>query len=493
MTVAPDETVKTALSKMDVGSSVAEQDINLQRYFLETEPFRALVEDRCDIVAGDKGTGKTALFRSLQDRQRNYSELARVEIIPGFNPGGTPVFQRLQEIESLHEDSYIGVWKSYVLSLAGNYILDIVDEVEYTTDMRRLDGLLAATGLRTSDDAPSTVFSQLANRLKRLLFPKSVGASVIVPENGVPIWSVDFEFDKASDREDYLEVSRHDDALQLLDRIIGHWDISLWIAIDRLDEAFPSRPALERAALRGLFRTYLDMQDLKNIRLKLFVRRDLFSRVTEGGFVNLTHVNARRIDIEWDEQDLFQMLYERIHDQAAFVDEMGLKGLGAEETFARLFPDQVDPGGGKPKTWRWILTRIADGNGIAPPRNLIDLVTKSKEAQMRVEQRSPRRLDDSHPLILSDSLKRGLGALSALRVEDTLLAEAADLSPMIERFRNGKSEHNVASIAEAVGDSNPEIVKRLRNIGFLESVGSNYKIPMLYRSGLAVTQGKAFD
>lgn len=493
MTLASHDLVKTALAKMDVGSSVAEQDTNLQNYFLETEPFRALIEDRCDIVAGDKGTGKTALFRSLRDRQRNYPELSRVEIVAGFNPGGTPVFQRLQEIESLGEDSYIGVWKSYALSLAGNYILDMVDRYEYTTDMHQLDGLLAATGLRTSDDAPSTVFAQLANRLKRLLFPKSAGASVSVPEGGVPIWSVNFEFDQASDREKFEAVSRHDDALKLLDRIIGHWDTSLWIAIDRLDEAFPSRPELERAALRGLLRTYLDMQDLDNLKLKLFLRRDLFSRVTEGGFVNLTHVNARRVDIEWEERDLFQMLYERIQDQDAFVDELGLTGLDAEETFSRIFPDQVDLGGGKPKTWRWMMTRISDGNGVAPPRNLIDLVTKSKEAQMRAEQRAPRDVSGSRPLIQSESLKRGLGSLSALRVEDTLLAEAADLSPVIERFRNGKSEHNAVSIAETVGDASPELIKRLRNVGFLESVGSTYKIPMLYRSGLSVTQGKAFD
>ena len=37
-----------------------------------------------------------------------------------------------------------------------------------------------------------------------------------------------------------------------------------------------------------------------------------------------------------------------------------------------------------------------------------------------------------------------------------------------------------------------DIGKSERDIGFLEAVGSNYKIPMLYRDGLGVTQGKAF-
>jgi hypothetical protein len=29
--------------------------------------------------------------------------------------------------------------------------------------------------------------------------------------------------------------------------------------------------------------------------------------------------------------------------------------------------------------------------------------------------------------------------------------------------------------------------------GFLEEIGSSYKVPMLYREGLEITQGKAFS
>ena len=48
------------IRKLYLGSSVAKFDTALQKYFVETEPFRALVLDRTDVVAGDKGTGKTA-------------------------------------------------------------------------------------------------------------------------------------------------------------------------------------------------------------------------------------------------------------------------------------------------------------------------------------------------------------------------------------------------------------------------------------------------
>ena len=91
--------IKDVLRELDLGSSVAEHDEALEDYFIETDVFRALVEDRRDTIAGDKGTGKTALYRILQKRYP--SLLADVEVLPGFNPAGAPVFQRLTEGEPM--------------------------------------------------------------------------------------------------------------------------------------------------------------------------------------------------------------------------------------------------------------------------------------------------------------------------------------------------------------------------------------------------------
>jgi hypothetical protein len=38
----------------------------------------------------------------------------------------------------------------------------------------------------------------------------------------------------------------------------------------------------------------------------------------------------------------------------------------------------------------------------------------------------------------------------------------------------------------------PADIQFLREIGFLEPIGANFKVPMLYRDGLSITQGKAF-
>jgi hypothetical protein len=290
-------------------------------------------------------------------------------------------------------------------------------------------------------------------------------------------------------------VVTQEEAYELLEEVLRQENLTFWVAVDRLDEAFQGFPAAEVPALRALLRTYLDLQAYSRIRLKLFLRRDLFRRVTAGGFVNLTHVNARRIDIEWDDEDLFDLLFRRFQENPEFLSALGVD-VEAEGIFAAVFPAQVDAGTRKPTTWSWILSRIRDGNGIKPPRNLIDLVKKSQEAQLRHEGRAASEFSPGEPLIRSESLKRGLAALSKERVEDTLLAEAGEHAALIERFRGGKTEHNVESLRIVLGlrdEETREAMKILLELGFLEGAGDSLKVPMLYRDGLELTQGKAFS
>lgn len=82
--------IREALQALDLSISVAEHDEALARYFVETDTFRTLSRDGADVVSGDKGTGKTALYRILSSRHREIAELSRVEVVAGFNPSGNP-------------------------------------------------------------------------------------------------------------------------------------------------------------------------------------------------------------------------------------------------------------------------------------------------------------------------------------------------------------------------------------------------------------------
>ena len=205
----------------------------------------------------------------------------------------------------------------------------------------------------------------------------------------------------------------------------------------------------------------------------------------------MTHVNARKFEILWDDADLLNLICRRIVSNNDFVDKAGLIHASNETIFDFMFPDQVDVGKRKPKTWNWILRRIRDGNDVKPPRNLIDLISKAQQAQLRAEDRRSREAEPDIPLIEADALRKGLTQLSEERVNDTILSESAFVAPVIERFRGGKAEHNDDSLREILdvsADRFKTTVKSLIEIGFLEDIRGTYKVPALYREGLEITE-----
>jgi hypothetical protein len=490
--------IRELVGSFDLGKSVAEFDEALETYFVETDAFRQLITDKIDIVAGDKGTGKTAIYRILQKKYTTLPTLDATEVIAAFNPTGNPIFQKLGEHQLQAEGEYIRLWKLYFLSLAGNWLLGVW-EGNFTASMSQLDQLLKGLDIRDKDDEPAHIFSRIVSKIGQLFQWRSAAFEISSTETGIPVFTPRIEFDDSRDNTD----GSHNDVsveftLRLLNTCLTEAQVAVWVAVDRLDEAFQGFPQLEIPALRGLLRTYLDMLEFPKIRLKLFLRRDLFRRIISGGFVNLTHVNARKYEIIWDEEDLRDLLCRRIRENKEFCAALGIADAMNKQVFEKVFPRQVDVGKRKPQTWTWIIRRIRDGNDIKPPRNLIDLISMAKQAQLRREerQRDSRRYADGVAIIEGDALRDALGQLSHQRVQDTLLAEAGSYAPLIEAFRDGKAEHNAASLAgllevEPTG-VRPKI-QPLIEIGFLEPIKDSYKVPALYREGLNITQGKAFD
>lgn len=487
--------MKDILQALDLGNSVAEFDDSLQKYFVENAAFQALVNGKVDIIAGDKGTGKTALYKILQKRYGSLSELKNVEIVAGFNPAGSPIFQRLVREEVLSEGQYASVWKTYVLSLVGNWSLQIVGD-DHSERFRQLAAMLKETGLRSKDDKPETIFRKIVNVVQKAMNPKTAEVECTFSETGIPIVTPKFTFADGSKQEQVKEIV-HEEALRLLNDCLGELGYSVWIALDRLDEAFQGFPAVEVPALRALMRTYLDLLEFENFRLKIFVRRDLFRRIIGTGFVNLTHINARKIEIVWDEGDLLNLLCRRIRDNADVLRALDAEKISDEELFYRLFPKKVDQATRKPTSWNWIMARIRDGNDIKPPRNLIDLAKMARDEQLKADARVSRPFSVTEPLIGADAIRKALGKLSAQRVEDTLLAEAgAETASIIQKFRRVKAEQNVDSLVEICGLQREDLqraIRQLVDIGFLEELKASWKVPMLYRDGLEITQGKAFQ
>jgi len=192
----------------------------------------------------------------------------------------------------LKESEYIAIWKAYILSLVGNWLLSLY-EGAFTSNMRELDELLKGLSIRSADDAAGTIFSKIVNKFSRLFHPTAAQTELTFQESGIPILTARLEFGDKPTTNPETKVVSHEEALTILNRALGDADFSVWVILDRLDEAFQGFPETETPALRALFRTYLDLLEFDRLRLKIFVRKDLFRKIIQGGFVNLTHINAR--------------------------------------------------------------------------------------------------------------------------------------------------------------------------------------------------------
>lgn len=279
--------------------------------------------------------------------------------------------------------------------------------------------------------------------------------------------------------------------------------VRLWILLDRLDVAFAESAELEENALRALFRVYLDTMHLDALCLKIFLRTDIWKRITQSGFREASHI-TRTVTIKWDHNSLINLVTRRVLKNdlicAAYnvVPKEVLASVALQfELFYRIFPDQVDVGPNKSKTFDWILTRTMDGTRVPAPREIIHLLNATRDAQLR-EHEIGSHDDSGDELFSRTALREALPEVSRVKLEQTLYAEYPSLRQYIDVLRGEKTYQHPESLAriwkveieEAIN-----IANQLVDIGFFEPRGTKtepmYWVPFLYRDATEMLQGTA--
>ena len=105
------------LKELTFGSQVAEDEVaRLQEYFVQTEQWSRIERGDVDIVRGEKGAGKSALYLLLDKRKDALFDRG-VMIVSGENPRGATVFKDLIADPPATEREFVVLWKLYILSL----------------------------------------------------------------------------------------------------------------------------------------------------------------------------------------------------------------------------------------------------------------------------------------------------------------------------------------------------------------------------------------
>ena len=492
-------TKRELLRDSNFGSQVAEEEHDLESYFVETEHWRRIYQGETDIVYGPKGSGKSAIYLLLVSRD---DLLERgVLVVPAENPRGALAFSDIVDDPPTTEAEFRGLWKLYFLSLVG----DVLEDWGITNDgAQSVVDALAEAGLREPRRDLRGTLKRVAEYARSALRVGSIEAGAqIDPVTGIAGVHGKITFGEPSPERRAAGHVSVDSLLSTADTALDAQDFEVWLTLDRLDVAFAEERALEENALRALFRVYIDLLEFDNIRLKIFLRDDIWERIISSGFREASHIN-RDLTLTWDDTSLLNLLIRRalsnsdICDYYGVIPEDVLADIDQQrKLFYRIFPEQVERGARKSTTLTWMVGRTRDGTGRTAPRELIHLVEAARQQQLRsLELGEDEPRDET--LITGTAIKAGLPEVSQARLQRTLYAEYPEYKQWVEKLEGGKTLQTDRTLSKLWGVDESEAASRaqqLVEIGFFEQRGAgehpSYWVPFLYRDSLNMVQGSA--
>ena len=483
---------------VNFGDRVAENEAgNLASYFVRTDNWEKVRSNTADIVFGSKGAGKSALYTLLVADSPKL-ELERRVLISAEKPKGQPVFSEISNEPPTTEQEFVTLWKIYLCQLIVQalYTKGLCDG-----DAGQVRQKLIDANLMEEENTLKRLVNSAMSFARRLTHIESIeGKGSLEGELGGKITFKTPDIEKRK-----LGYTSIDDLLEKLNGHLKSAQLDFWILFDRLDVAFDQDHDLERNALRALFKTYRDIEDQNHIVLKIFLRDDIWKRVTDDGFRESSHI-TRSTTIKWTQQSLLNLIIMRVlqnPDVVALynVDLMKLRESYAEQLalYYKIFPEQVDIGEKQSDTFDWILNRVRDGQGNVAPRELIhfhnEIVIQEKEA----DNVGSRKVEGTN-IFSRASIKAATAEVSRVKIEQNLFAEYPALKGSIQSLEGSKAEHNLQTLSEVwklEDDATKKLAQELVGIGFFEQLSAKeegvFKVPFIYRPYLRITQGKAFS
>lgn len=478
-----------------------EETAALARYFVETDQWGRLFRGEIDVIKGEKGAGKSAIYSLLLAKSSELFD-KRILLIAAEKPRGTPAFKELATDPPAQEEEFIGLWKLYIITLLAEAANDYGIKNEFFSDLR--SRLIDQGFIEDEKLDLSRLLKKSLDYVRRWFEPKSVETTISIdPNSGLQTFTGKITPGEPTDKQKQRGFISVDKLASLVEKGLEQANYQMWVLLDRLDVAFAETHALEKNALRALFRVYRDFDNLSHIKMKIFIRSDIWKRIVDDGFREASHI-TKDVILDWSQPSLLNLIIRRALDNEVLIREWHIdkqavltNSEAQSDLFYRLFPKQVEQGPQKPPTLAWIISRCADGMGKTAPREVIHLLNSVREEEVkRIEQGNAPPQENR--LFDRSVLKAALPAVSTARLVQTIYAEYPDTRPFLEKLKGQKTEQTSASLAGVWGISESQVqvkTDELVNIGFFQRRGSRenqtFWVPFLYRDALQMVQGKA--
>ncbi|MFY9658094.1 MAG: hypothetical protein WAK01_16195, partial [Methylocystis sp.] len=286
----------TLLKDVSFGSRVAEDETQqLSAYFVETDQWNRIGRGEVDIIKGEKGSGKSAIYTLLAAKTNEFFD-KNILLVTAETPRGNTVFRDLVSDPPTSEQEFMLLWKLYIATLIGERLRDLGFNDVHAV---KVFNALGDEGLLPKEFEIRSILRKVYKIVKSLFNVEALEISgSIEPNTGMPVATGRLTLREPTDEKRQLGFMSVDSLFEEANESLRQKGYKLWIAFDRLDVAFAENLELEANALRALMRVYADLRHIDCVAFKIFLREDIWRRISEKGFRESSHL-TRAESLRW--------------------------------------------------------------------------------------------------------------------------------------------------------------------------------------------------
>lgn len=275
---------KDSLNLMELfGKDRAQEDDNLQYYFIKTRQYEEIKRGDKELVLGRKGSGKSALFSIIAKEAQNCPDTIPVKI--SFDGEDFVYIENWLKshnfLEPLNDDfKYSLAWKNFILN---EIIYSSIPYIEYFDDT--LKQKLVQDGV-INDSSWKRFATAIFNVFKGGKLQSSFG-------------EVELDFSSLTS----LSLTDKEKIREALTNLIKNNTFS--IVIDNLDEPWKNNDNMN-AWLRGLVFSIRQLKrDYKNLKIVAFLRTDIYEIISKGS--DLFDSKSEITTISWEDNNYYSL------------------------------------------------------------------------------------------------------------------------------------------------------------------------------------------
>lgn len=347
--------IQVNLNNLSFGSPAAERDDDLFDCFVSINSFKNIKQGQRSILLGNRGSGKSALFKKLKHEEEQKGNLV-ISLAPEEYS-----YEMLCKI-MVKENA--GAWAKYgAYAAAWKYLI-------YVLIMKQVN----KRGVRLKTGAASKIYNYLRdNHVNIESNPIGTLISYLKRLEGIKIGTIEANL-KVKQLQALYKLEEISFLIPELESLCQKEKV--YVLIDELDKGWDNSEDA-KAFVAGLFQAAISInQHSENIRVLISLRKELYDNIPE------LYEDAQKVRdlieiIEWEEPDLLELITKRINKSIPEVNR-----LSEEEKWNMVFAEILDYR--KTKSFNYIIDR-----SLYRPREVMSFCNMIRDKAIELQRNCP--------------------------------------------------------------------------------------------------------